>query len=200
MDTAAGRLDASGVSTLSIGATTEPSKYNKDGIVAAAVSVFAFCMTVSSCSVEVFTLDSATIDAWVTFWSIKHCILGGACYTSNLPLANFCASRVVRDQAMQSFAILATLFTFVGIVAGALDALKRAPFKYLSVVVFSVAWFWVMLGWAVVAGTYRQRFCDLLSYQERGFKMSSAFALNLITWFVMTFALLYHVVSKLSSR
>lgn len=175
-----------------------------DLVVLFVVSLLTFCTTISACVTDVFTLDTATVDARVTLWNLIHCVYpleGPNCPSTTLPITSLCPAKQSRDQALQAFAILAILFSVPSMVAAGLSLLgKPLPSRFLPLIFFAATWFWVFLGWSVMAGTYREHLCaGLRSYSEMGFKMSSSFALNLCTWLIMTGSMMFHVTQLVGS-
>ena len=168
-------------------------------LIVAVVMFVCFGTTIAACATDVFTLNVNNGYIESNLWDSTTCVNGVGCDTSDFPAASWCKEKSVRFEFLQAWSILITIVNLAAIVLAAAEAkwLIAAPSTAGILFVF---WLMVLVQWGCIAGAYHLNYCSASSLHSLGFKLSSSFALYLMTWIITTIvSMIYaymHVVSK----
>lgn len=181
---------------------TDPAPKNGPSFEAHAVAVLAlmilgFGVTIAATVTNVYTVFVSRGSIKTTFWMSETC-LGSACRSGDLPDNGWCTELQVRFEAMQAFSIILILLSLVGAAVAAGEVLKKVPAPAAGGAL-TFYWLWLLIQFAVIAGTYHNAFCQFDSLSDRGQKMSVSFALYLCLWFLTTFVMLFYYYRHLSA-
>ena len=159
-------------------------------------SFISLGVTLAGTFTDVFTYSTSTDEVTITLWKSTTCKIKVGCLTEDLPSSRVCLEARDRQRSLQSFAILSVVSCAVLAGLVVLDILGHCPIKFLPALAFLVVLVFVIVEWALMAGTYHYTLCDSSSYSSIGLKLSVSFALFFCLWITDFGVFLYYLYRR----
>lgn len=170
------------------GAYEDPPRAVLPFIVRLVILTILLALDIAGMSTNIFTQDTTSGYRSDTLWSSKQCAPENnePCSSESLPLSSACDALQSRERAMQAFPIITLLFLLVEIatVGAQLAKVLAALELKVSAALRLGEFFFSLLCWSVIAGAFHIAYCSDASMVDRGFKLSTGWALFLVAWFV----------------